>query len=363
MRFKGHLAGTAWVKLFTAALLLVQSYAWGECHFGARGEGGTSTIINTVPGSPVYFHEVPQGQYPSDGIEIGGPYNASLSPALWSRCDSGQQGDQMSNITYDAIGGVDGAMWPTNIEGIYYAVRVYSDKDDGSYFQVSYGQWQDLPVHASQESDNWKIQIKLIQMSSYLGNVSHATVITPKESKKIGGMSIGGHTDSDNQPWWFEVTPSTFSIPIAASTCQSTVVNNGTNNVDFGEIMFSSMRDGYFPYQTFNLQLTGCSNVVAINYRVSSNKTNGASGSDILMLNTLTSNAASGIGVEIAQQFPANPSFGPLINDSSYIYVPLPQAGASASNSLPFMVWLRRDGTPLKAGDFKAIATFTIDYL
>jgi hypothetical protein len=39
MRFKGHLAGTAWVKLFTAALLLVQSYAWGECHFGARGEG------------------------------------------------------------------------------------------------------------------------------------------------------------------------------------------------------------------------------------------------------------------------------------------------------------------------------------
>jgi hypothetical protein len=47
MRFKGHLAGTAWVKLFTAALLLVQSYAWGECHFGARGEGGRP--LSSIP--------------------------------------------------------------------------------------------------------------------------------------------------------------------------------------------------------------------------------------------------------------------------------------------------------------------------
>lgn len=366
MKLNGFSAKAILIKIAVIALLLVQGYARAECHFGARGEGGSSTIVNTIAGSPVYFSPVPQGQFPSGGYEIGGPYNASLTPALWSDCDSGNDGDQMSNIVYDAIGGVDGDMWPTNVTGIYYAVRIYSDNNPGSYFQATMnGQWQDLPVHAGAASHDWKAQIKLIQTSEYLGNPTGITMITPKEAKRIGGMSIGGHTDSDNQPWWFDVTPATFSIPIAASTCQTAVVNNGTNNVDFGEIMFSTMRDGYYPSQTFNLQLRGCNNVVAINYRVSSSKVTGTTPGQIL-INTLSGpDVAAGIGVSIAQQFSANPSGHgePFINDPNYIYVPLPEVGSSASNDLPFQASLRKDGAELRPGNFVALATFTINYL
>ncbi|ELW1646804.1 fimbrial protein [Enterobacter oligotrophicus] len=364
MNFKGRLTGSICT---TVMLLLVQGYAWGECHFGEDGEGGTSTIVNTLASSPVYFHAVPTGQFPQEGVEIGGPYEATLSPALWSDCDAGTDGEQMSNITYDAIGGVDGAMWPTNIPGIYYAVRIYSDKNVGSYFQYSNGQWTNLPLNASQPDHSWKAQIKLIQTSEFIGNTSYATVITPKESKKIGGMSVGGHTSTDNQPWWFNVTTSTFSLPIAAATCQATVVNGGTNNVDFGEMMFSSIREGFYPRQGFNLQLKGCSNVTAIKYKVSSNNTSYTSGVGDMMTNTLTSDAAAGVGVIIEQVFEANPSGHgePFINDPSYIYVGLQyQVGANSSIDLPFMAYLKRDNnTPLKAGNFKAIATFTIDYL
>ena len=359
MNLKGCLCRT----LFASTLLLVQGYAWAECHFGARGEGGSSTIINTVASAPVFFHSVPQGgQFPEGGYEIGGPYNASLTPTLWSECDAGNDGDQMANVSYGAIGGVAGAMWPTNVKGIYYAVRVYSDNNAGSYFQSTWGQWQDLPVHAGAESHDWKVQIKLIQTTEYLGNAGEVQFITPKESLRIGGMSIGGYTDSDNKPWWFDVTPASFSIPVATATCQSTFVNDGTNNVDFGEIMFSSMRDGYYPHPLFFLQLRGCSNVVAINYRVSSPKTKTV-GQTTLLMNTLTSNAAGGLGVQIEQRFGANPSYGPIIDDPNYIYVPLQQTGSNASNDLPFMAFLLKDDTTLSAGDFKAIATFTIDYL
>ncbi|KAE8273036.1 fimbrial protein [Enterobacter sp. C6] len=355
MRFKGLLA---------AALLLTQGYAWGECHFGSRGEGGTSTIVNTQAGVPVYFHPVPQGQFPSDGIEIGGPYEATLSPGLWSACDAGNDGEYMSNITYDAIGGVDGAMWETNVPGIYYAVRIYSPSgNEGAWFQATFGQWANLSTDASTPKQDWKAQIKLVQTAGFVGNVNNAAFITPKEAKKIGGMAIGNHTDSDNQPWWFEVTPSTFSIPIASATCQAITANNGTNNVDFGEIMYSTMRDGYYPYKEFNLELN-CSNVVAIEYKMSSNKVSSGS-QDPLLLNTLTSNAAAGIGVEIIQEFHANPSGGtlPFTNSPDYIFVPLPNAGTSASNALPFLAYLYKDGTPLKAGNFRAVATFTINYL
>ncbi|MDR9889402.1 fimbrial protein [Pseudenterobacter timonensis] len=371
MKLKGYLTHAIWAKILATVLLLVQNYAWGdECHFGWKGEGGTSTIINTQVSSPVYFHEVPQGQYPGGGIIIGGPYEASLSPALWSKCDAGDDGDQMSNIVYGASGrGADGkTLWPTNLPGIYYAVRVYSPINSGSWFQnLQNGVWENIPVHVNHTEDhNWKIQISLVQMSTFLGNPNNITVITPKEASKIGGMAIGNHTDSDNLPWWFNVTTNSFRIPVAASTCQTAMVNNGTNNVDFGEVMFSTVRTGWYPHQAFNLQLRGCNNVVAIQYKVSSTKTDGTSKSGTLMLNTLTSNAAAGVGVSINQTFSADPSGHgePFINDPNYIYVPLPNAGAGASNDLPFEAYFERDQSQeLKAGNFKALATFTINYL
>ncbi len=351
-------------KIIVASLLFIQSHAWAECHFGENGEGGTSTIVNTAASTPLYFTSVNQFSSSGQFFEIGGPYDAQLSPALWSRCDKGDEGEQMSNITYDAISssGDDTALWPTNVEGIYYAVRIYSDLSNGSYFRRSNGQWMNLGVSGAGNTNNWRAQIKLYQENSFLGNFTGTTRITPKESKKIGGMSIGGHTDSDNQPWWFQVTTSTFSIPVTAATCQAAVADND-NNVDFGETLFSSLREVYLPSRTFNIQLRGCNNVVAVKYKVASSKTiNTRDG--LGLANTLTSDAAEGIGVVMQQNFSADPSGHgePFINDPDFITVYLDDVGTGVTTDLNFTTWLSRTDQPLKAGNFKAIGTFTFNY-
>lgn len=371
MNKKGYQYCHVIIKMMTALLFLTYanaSMAW-ECRFGDHGEGGSSTIINGSSGTPVYFNTltVIPGM-----TQIGGVYEASLTPALWSTCSAGNDGDTMENITYDNNGTDGMAVWPTNIPGIYYAVRVYSDNNTGAWFSISRGQWESLGVKASNESQNWKVQIKLYQNGGeFGGNMNGATKITPKASARIGGMSIGSHGDSNNQPWYFDVTTASFSIPVAASTCKVATVNNGTNNVDFGETMFSSVREGFFPRKSFNLQLQGCNNVVSAKIKISAAKT---SNTDNRQLgNTLTSNAAKGLSVFIEKNFITEPISGLTVNDGAFAYVSLEEfrndsdsfyeVGTNSTANLPFDVFLQRDySEPLTAGNFKGIATFSINY-
>ncbi|EDX3114574.1 fimbrial protein [Salmonella enterica subsp. enterica serovar Mississippi] len=374
MKSKRRPGRRVWAKLFVTGLLFIQGYAWAqECHFGQNGEGGESTIINTeVSGAPLNFARVPVQD--SDGIVIAGPYEAALSPALWSECDSGNDGKQMSNIVYENSGaGVDGmTLWPTNVKGIYYAVRIYSENNAGSWFKATHsGVWSNLGVEAGNNSHGWKAQIKLVQTSDFLGNAGHITAITPQKALRIGGMAIGdrgNESSNDNDPWYFSVTPSTFSIPVTTATCQSAVVhgNGGTNRVDFGEAMFSDVANtGWYPHRDFTVQLEGCNNVVAIQYRVTSQKTDGTTSNSTLLLNTLTTDAASGVGVMINSDFASNPSNGPFINDPQWFYVDMDKAGTGVTNDkLKFQAYFRKqEGAVLKPGNFEAVATFEINYL
>lgn len=371
MNKKGYQHCHVIIKMMTALLFLTYanaSMAW-ECRFGDHGEGGSSTIINGSSGTPVYFNTLTT----IPGMtQIGGVYEASLTPALWSTCSAGNDGDTMENITYDNNGTDGMAVWPTNIPGIYYAVRVYSDNNTGAWFSISRGQWESLGVKASNESQNWKVQIKLYQNGGeFGGNMNGATKITPKASARIGGMSIGSHGDSNNQPWYFDVTTASFSIPVAASTCKVATVNNGTNNVDFGETMFSSVREGFFPRQNFNLQLQGCNNVVSVMLKLSAAVT--SSNDKSRLGNTLTSNAAKGLNVLIEKEFSTNPTTGLVVNDGAFAYTSLEQfrddsrsyyeVGTNSTANLPFISYLYRDySQPLTAGNFKGIATFSINY-
>ncbi|ENY9360905.1 fimbrial protein [Salmonella enterica] len=375
MKSKGRSESRVWAKLFVTGLLFVQSYAWGatECHFGDHGEGGESTIVSTkVSGAPLNFARVPVQD--SQGVVIAGPFEAALDPALWSVCDNGTDGKQMSNIVYENSGaGVDGmTLWPTNVKGIYYAVKIYSPNNEGSWFKASQsGIWSNLGVEAGNNSHDWRAQIKLVQTSDFLGNTGHITAITPQSTLRIGGMAIGergNESTNDNDPWYFRVTPSTFSIPVTTATCQSAVVhgNGGTNRVDFGEAMFSDVANqGWYPHRDFTVQLAGCNNVVAVQYRVTSQKTDGTTSNSTLLLNTLTTDAASGVGVMIQGDFASNPSNGPFINDPQWIYVNLDNVGANVTNDkLNFEAYFRKqDGVTLKAGNFEAVATFEINYL
>lgn len=363
MNKQGYLYCQRIIKTMMALLFLVHGGAYAECHFGQHGEGGASTIVNGTSSSPLYFKELNNDS--SSMREIGTVYSAALSPALWSECDAGNDGDGMENITYGTLGSSnDGyALWPTNVTGIYYAVRVYSDNNTGAWF-VQSPAWSSLGVSAGNVSHDWKIQIKLYQSQEFTGNMNGATKITPQASTRIGGMSIGGHTDSDNQPWYFDVTTASFSIPISASTCQIVTVNDGSNNVDFGEVMFSSVRDGFYPRKSFNLQFRGCNNVIATKMKISATKT--ASNDKTLLGNTLTSNAAEGVGIHIEKLFSTNPSTGLVVNDNAFAYVAFQGSyvvGTSESKDLAFDALMYRDwSTALKAGNYKGLATFTVNY-
>ncbi|WP_339276412.1 fimbrial protein [Enterobacter asburiae] len=358
MNKQGYLYYQRIFKLMMAMLFLMHASAYAsECRFGDRGEGGSSTIVNGTSSSAVYFLAFDGG---TQMREIGGVYNASLSPALWSTCSGGNDGYGMENITYDAYGTGEYAVWPTNITGIYYAVRVYSDNNTGAWFTQSFGNWASLGVESKNESQDWKIQIKLFQSPEFTGNLNGATKITPQASKRIGGMSIGVHTDTNNQPWYFDVTTASFSIPVSAATCQVLTVNDGSNNVDFGETMFSSVRDGFYPRIPFYLQFRGCNNVVAVKMKISAAKT--ASNDNTLLGNTLTSNAAEGIGIYIGQSFTSTPS-DLVVNDNTYQYVGFYNGDSNGSKDLQFYAYMRRDfSKALKAGNYKGLATFTVNY-
>lgn len=373
MKPKGCLTFITLAKLLAGVLCLMQAYACvaKECRFGQEGEGGVSTIVNGSTSPSVYFKEQPAFHSPGDIVELDGTYEAQLSPALWSSCSIGDDGYGMENITYDAIsvegGGNAIAAWATNVPGIYYAVRVYSDNNSGSWFRAS-SEWKSLGVQSTVESKGWKIQIKLYQTAQFFGNLDGYTRITPKESKRIGGMSIGTHTDSNNKPWWFEVTPASFSIPISASTCQAAMVNDGTNTVDFGEIMASDVRDvSFFPTKYFSIQLKGCNNVTAIQYKVSSKTAEGIDG--IIKNSLTTSDAAAGIGASFEKQFTSTPVDGGKINDPAFVYVGLVgehgeyETGTNSSTELTFISKIGRDpSTAVKPGRYIGVATFTINY-
>jgi type 1 fimbria pilin len=364
MNKKGYMYCQRIIKMLMVLLFLMHASAYAyECRFGDHGEGGSSTIVNGTSSSPVYFLALDMG---TAMRQIGGVYDASLSPALWSSCSAGNDGFGMDNITYDASGTGDYAVWPTNITGIYYAVRVYSDNNTGAWFKQSFGNWIPLDVESNNASHDWKIQIKLYQSPEFTGNLNGATKITPQASKRIGGMSIGDRSgsNSNNQPWFFDITTASFSIPVSASTCQVVTVDDGSNNVDFGEIMFSSIRDGFYPKRPFNLQFRGCNNVVAAKMKISATTT--TSNDNTLLGNTLTSNAAEGIGVHIEKMFSTTPSTGLVVNDNTSTYVSFEGSyvvGTSASKDLEFYAYIYRDlSKALKAGNFKGLATFTVNY-
>ena len=186
--------------------------------------------------------------------------------------------------------------------------------------------------------------------------------IYPKDSRTLGQIRVGSADSDDNNPWTINVNPSSFSILVMAATCSSAMVNNGTNNVNFGDVMFSSFREGYWPRTPFTLRLSGCNNTVWVRMKLATPKSElSATGGVTLMTNTLTgSDAATGVGVGLASNFTTADGFN--LQPGLEIWSPSTSVSNSSSYDYSFDAWLSRTSGELKPGKFKAIGTFTIDY-
>lgn len=354
--------------LLLSVTLLVLSFnvSARECRLGQNGQAGTMAL-NGGGTNPISFH------YVSDDIS-GSIYeltyfDPSLDHELWTYCGLGNDGVAFYMNTTEAsrVSAADGrALYPTNVDGIYYAVKMYSTGGGGGYFPSSNGgSWvmTDSGSESYWDSKQMKATVTLYQGGGFAGNVNNVSAITPKDSRTIGQIRIG-NADSNNNPWTINVTPTSFSVPVYAATCSAVSANNGTNNVDFGEIMMSSLRDGYWPYQNFTLQMKYCTNTVWMRFKLSSTASTTDGNGYMLLKNTLSgSNAAKGIGVYVqtnAITRDGSNAFKPGVE----IWSPMTSVTNNSAYDLPFYarIYSLNDGSTVTAGNFKAIGTFTIDY-
>ena len=338
-----------------------------ECHLAQNGKGGTMTLNGGSPSSPQIFASVAgdRGGIPKHELST---FNALLDHDLWSYCDAGNDGVGffVNTNPNSAIVSENGrALFPTNVDGIYYAVKIYSTGGGGGYFpQPNAGNWTlvDSGDRAYWDSKQIKADVTLYQEVSFPGNLNGVSTITPKDSRSLGLIRIGTEDSDDNNPWDIHVTPSSFSVQVMAATCRSASVNNGTNNVDFGDIMFSALKDGRWTETPFILRLNGCNNTVWVRMKLTTPKSElNAAGNWTLMTNTLTgSDAATGIGVELISKFTT--ADGLNLQPGSEIWSPPTNVGTAQSYDYSFNAYLSRTSGELKPGRFKAIGTFSIDY-
>ncbi|HGY5076271.1 TPA: fimbrial protein [Citrobacter gillenii] len=338
-----------------------------ECRLSQSGKSGTMAL-NGGGTNPISFH------YVSDDIS-GSIYeltyfDPSLDRDLWTYCNNGKDGVAFYMNTTEAsrVSAADGrALYPTNVDGIYYAVKMYSTGGGGGYFPSSNGgSWVMVDSGSIDywDSKQMKATVTLYQGGAFAGNLNNVSAITPKDSRTLGQIRIGTADSDDNNPWTINVTPTSFSVPVYAATCSAVSANNGTNNVDFGEIMMSSLRDLYWPYQGFTLQMKYCTNTVWMRFKLTSTASTTDSNGYMLLKNTLSgSTAAKGIGVHVqtnALTRDGENTFKP----GAEIWSPMTSVANNASYNLPFYasIYPLNDGSTITTGEFKAIGTFTIDY-
>ena len=105
------------------------------------------------------------------------------------------------------------------------------------------------------------------------------------------------------------------------------------------------------------VQLKGCNNLFGTDVKITSNKTTGSSND--LLGNTLTSNAASGVGVKLLSGW----TYSQLIPNSSLeTRYDFNTGSNTTANVFSFNAQLVKDGNPMKAGEFKAAATVLMSY-
>lgn len=370
-RITGCLNTLFFVGLTAAGCLGYQEQAAArECQFG-DGSGGTTTLANSTYDTGIRWY--PRS---NNSMWLLASFDVDLSPSLTSDCSAGDDGRQLAykNAEGNMLGrgpqpdGGIGNYYVTNIPGIYFSVKIFSSAG-GGYFgdgnTMDQSGWSDLVSDPGEDiwaGKTWKAHVNVWQDTGEFynlgGNTNQATFISPSGAYSLGQMTIGNPSDSDNRPWTFNVTPSSFRVPIIASTCEYAQLDSGSNTVDLGEYMLSDFNTSPVSHQ-FRVQLLGCNNVYSVKYKMTASK---LTGPDNNLLGNMLNNGAEGIGVKILgdhnrMQFEQiNPN-----EESDVLFSPDTGSGVNLG-LMNFEAQLVKDGNPLKAGNFTGMTTFQISY-
>ncbi|HCR1861242.1 TPA: fimbrial protein [Enterobacter hormaechei subsp. steigerwaltii] len=199
----------------------------------------------------------------------------------------------------------------------------------------------------------FKARIELTVNDDYHGNPTKETTIHPKAGT-LGSMSLGDHTASNNKPWKFIVNEASFQIPVILPTCDVMMLSNGSNTVDMGDYYISDIKNNKVRDIPFAINVSNCTSVAKFTTKMTSTK---LTGSENLLGNTLTSNAASGMGVKIFHD--GDQQLIPNNDNSTYVYNDNSIPGSTNINLTARLV---ADGNAFKAGQFKATSVFSMTY-
>lgn len=339
------------------AVLYVQSASAAiECRFN-NGKGGSTTLVNGNYSGTMKFPTPKSGE--SYWLAS---FQTTLTPTVKGNCSLGNDGENLwAKTATDLIGNglFTRASFKTNIPGVEYQAQIETTAGIGNTFAQNTGDYQVIVSNDGRESDwdgyAFRVTIMVYLKDSFQGNPNKETYLRPKAGL-LGWASLGKHGDSNNQPYAFYITENTFAIPIVQPTCSVIALGNGGTNIAMGDYFISDFKNNYVNKDVpFSLKVSDCSSVAKFTTKMTTTKITG--GTKNLLGNSLTANAAAGMGVKILynkniQLIPNNANSSYVVSDST---IP-------GSKSLNFIARMESDGNSLVSGAYKATAVFNMTY-
>ncbi|EMR5618107.1 fimbrial protein [Salmonella enterica] len=289
------------------------------------------------------------------------------------------------------------SMWKTNVNGLYFAIEIYSLYTGYSTLETALPIWLDSDEiqikFTPTTAGNFKTACDNTIVNTYvqaggIGMYMHVNLYAdsnfkPSRSTPITDvnfirtmpydMRFYNPTTQLSQSFYMDINIDTTSFNGVWPTCTANTVtgtNVKNNTLDFGSYYPKQIIEG-LDAVPFQINLTNCDYIRNIEVKL----TSGSVGADpTLLSNTLTGNtAASGIGVQIqgTQNYLSN-QMTLIPGDTTSVYKYSPYANQSDykdsadtynNNTLNFLATLKRDNNQtITPGSFKATGTFQMSY-
>ncbi|EHQ8141104.1 fimbrial protein [Escherichia albertii] len=281
-------------------------------------------------------------------------------------------------------------LFKTNMTGLYFTMRMYNiysyatTSTDDIYIGDAAQQSLNLRSTSCASSLGWYLQLGGIVANIDISFYNDAT-FDPDATGSISLLSdTSYHYSLKNlSPGGGLVTHTIYqsynlaNITLSTPTCSSAILAGNTvskgDTVALGEYSPKEIIDGVAGIP-FAINLQNCYRVTNVELKMT---TGAPAMSATLLGNSLTANAANGVGVEIKGQSNSHYAEVTLIpNDANSVYkdyvntadtsngiIGSGASGTAANQTLNFVATLKQDNNQqIRGGDFKATAVFSITY-
>lgn len=366
------------------------------------GPTGDGTITLTYPSNPTVVFSRSETLAPANVVLNwrDGHGSANSSDGLYcTQAETGSGGPlsiESGFVSAGTYGGV--SIFKTNITGLYFSVNLRSfSTNNEATTNVSNLNIQDGTMHSAlQFTMNSSSQCKKTNTTgtvnyytsgglsfysklTFYTDQTYTPSSTPISLLKTGDFHIriwnetpGTNIDNHDLNITFDIS----GVVVSEPTCTTQPVASGSSvsgaTVDLGSYSPNDIIKGVNAVP-FSIKLAGCKGLRNINVTLTSTT---VASSPTLLGNILTSNHATGVGVEISGA--ANNYHSQMVmipNDTTSVYndqrdtssddniYGTSENGQVQSQTLNFLATLKRDGNQkIGSGNFKANGIFTFDY-